>query len=261
MKGLKLNLPLLLKSGRKGAVVDIDIIIAYLVFISTIILMTNYSLRLTAPFATSINSLEKEKNTLAIRDEIITHFSINDFADVCDLDYLNLRRLSVSYEIKGFNMPFTDSNNFSPATINGSLVFQRQGEELRVKTGSVDLAKTINAQIIIPNSVSVYNVSLDTGDSFEIDFDPYDNVVVIFDSTVEDGDVDELIIEPVNGLVSFWINGVELSDCYIGDLKLNDYCGTRGISGTRTSFNRYGLMTDDYTSYYVKLVGDIWWTN
>jgi len=248
-------------SDRKGAVIDIDIIIAYLLFITTIILMVNYTLTMTAPFTTSIESLGKEKNTITVRSLLRTDFGIDDFSDICNISYINLRRFSVTYEIKGFKMPFTDAGNFSPDSINGSVVFKRNEDELHILTGSLEESKSISVEVTTKSSASVTNISLETGDSFSIEYNDFDNLVVTLSSNVNNGDIDEIIIKPVNNIVSFRINGVDLSNSYIGNLKISDYCGTRGIVGSRTSFNRYGLMSDYRTEYYVKLIGDVWWTD
>ena len=74
-------------------------------------------------------------------------------------------------------------------------------------------------------------------------------------------DIDEIIISPVSGLTYLSISGAELSNCYIGSIPISDYCGTKAIKGTRTNFNRYGVLTDGRTDYYVKLVGEVAWTN
>lgn len=260
MRVLRPRKPFLSTLSKKAAVIDIDIIVAYLLFISTIILMINYALGLTAPFSTSIESIEKEKNTIAVRDGLKTRFGKNEFNSLCNVDYINLRRFSVTYEVMGFEMPYTDSEHFTPSHLNGSVVFWRENEVLHVATGSNASSEFITVEVVIPEDASVSNISLESSDSFSVDYDSFNNLLVILDSAVSDGDVDEITIKPVRGVVSFRLYGVNQTSCYIGLMPVSDYCGTRGIVGARTSFNRYGLMTDERTEYYIKLLGDIWWT-
>ncbi|MFA5405797.1 MAG: hypothetical protein WC307_00360 [Candidatus Nanoarchaeia archaeon] len=247
--------------NRRGAVIDFDTIIAYILFTSTIIMLVNFSLGLTAPFATSIELLNKEKSTITVRDMVDTTFLSTELSSLCDINYLNMRLLSVTYEIKSFAMPVTDSLNFSANSINGSVVFYRNGEELRVITGSVNEHKSINVNVIVSGSPSVSNLTLESNDSYSISADAFNNFIITLKSNVSNGDIDELIIKPVTGLVGFEITGVDLSNCFIGNLTLSNYCGDKGIQGKRTSFNRYGVMTDGRTDYGVKLTGDIWWTS
>ncbi len=250
-----------LKLSRKGTVIDFDLIISYVIFISTIIILITFALKMTSPFATSIETINKEKSTIAVQGLISNQFNVNNLDSICDVDYVNLRRLTVTYEIKGFNMPFIDDNNFLPNSINGSVVFKRDGSELHVLTGSSYQLKNIIVKVIFSGSASVTNISLESNDSFSVSYNSFNDLVVSLNSTVSDNDVDELIIKPINGLVSFQINGVNVNDCFIGNLSISNYCGVKGIRGSHTSFNRYGLITDNRTSYPVKLRGDIWWTD
>lgn len=247
--------------SKKAAVIDIDIIVAYLLFISTVVLMVNYALGLTAPFSTSIESIEKEKNTIAVQGGLKTRFGMDEFNNLCDVSYVNLRRFSLTYEVKGFEMPYTDSNHIIPSHLNGSVVFQRSDQVLHVLTGSNSSTELISVEVVIPNEASVTNLTLEGGDSFSVDYDSFNNLLVTLDSTVSNGDVDEITIEPVNGFVGFRLYGINLSQCYIGTLPVTNYCGTKGITGPHTSFNRYGLITSGRTRYYVKLLGDLWWTS
>jgi len=248
-------------SSRKAAVVDFDTIIAYVLFTSTIILLVNYSLGVTSPFATSIDILSNEKNTITVRDMVKTDFLVSDLESLCIVSYVNMRLLSVEYEVKSFEMPLNDAINFSANTINGSVVFYRNGNELRVITGSSDQSYLITVKVIVSSSPCVTNLTLDSGDSFNIQTDSFNNFMITINSTVSNGDLDEVIIKPVTGLVSFEITGVDLSNCFIGNLSIQDHCGRVGVTGRKTSFNRYGAMTDGRSDYGVKLTGDIWWTN
>jgi hypothetical protein len=248
-------------SSKKGAVIDIDIIVAYLLFISVIILLVNFSLRLSAPFSTSIESIEKEKNTLTLMNNLRTEFNINDLSELCNLDYPYLRRLSVAYEIKGFEMPATDSEYFTPNSINGSVVFRRKSDELIIYTGSQVSDKTIIVEAILESDASITNISLESDDYYTIEYDNFNNLLITLNSRVVNGDVDEIRLWPVKGVVSLKVQGVDYSNTYIGKLKASDYCGVRGIAGPQTRFNRYGLMTDGRNDYYVTLVGDVWWTS
>ena len=81
------------------------------------------------------------------------------------------------------------------------------------------------------------------------------------DSEVSNGDIDEIMIKPVTGVVSFKVYGLDNTKTYIGSLVASNYCGTRGITGPHTSFNRYGIMSDNRAEYYVALTGDLWWTS
>jgi len=247
--------------NKKGTVIDIDIIVAYLLFITIIVLMINYSLRLTAPFTTNIESIDKEKSTLTIEGLIDTSFGINEFDELCDFNYVGVRRFSVSYEIKGFEMPHIDVNNISPASINGSVIFKRDGDTLHVYTGSQHETKSVSVEVYTREEATATNNSLEPSDSLAVYYDQFDNLVIAFDSVVSEGDVDEVIIKPLKGIVSFNVNGVNKTSIFIGNLSASDYCGTRGIIGTRTSFNRYGLINDGQTNYYAKIMGDLWWTS
>jgi hypothetical protein len=116
-------------------------------------------------------------------------------------------------------------------------------------------------EVILQTDASVTNISLESDDSFSIIYDNFNNLLITLNSQVSNGDIDEVRIKPVQETVSFKIQGVDYSDCYIGELVTSDYCGTRGIKGPRTRFNRYGVMTDGRNNYYVTLVGDVWWTS
>lgn len=262
MRGLRQRPLYWLKSvNRQGAVIDIDILVAYLLFITTVLLMINYTLSLTAPFSTSIESVEKEKNTVVLKGLVKNEFALSNLSSLCDeIDYVNLRLFSMTYEIKGFHMPFIDNSNVSPGSLNASVVFNRSNTELQVITGSTESA-VISIEVNAPNGASVTNVSLESNDSFSIINDDFGNSVVSVSSNVNSGDTDKIIIKPLSGVVSFRLTGANLSNSYVGDTLISDYCGTQGIRGPRTSFNRYGIMTDGRSDYYVTLTGDVWWTS
>lgn len=247
-------------SGRHAAIVDIDTIVAYLIFITIIVFLINYIIGLTAPFSTSIEALEKEESTITVKDLVNTEFGIDELNNACNIDYVNMRRFLLTYEIKGFRMPFTDAGNFSPASINGSVVFVREGNALHVMTGSQATPKIITVEVTLSQGASVTNVSLESGDAFDLRYDEFSNFIVTLDSSVSNGDIDEIIIKPVNGLATFNVYDIDLSSTYIGTLQASNSCGTRGIIGKHTSFNKYGSISDERTSYPVKLTGDIWWT-
>ncbi len=242
------------QSNRKGTVVDFDLIVAYVIFISLILLFVNYSLKMTAPFATGAHSIEKEESTITVKDMIKNKFNVNNLDSICEINYTRLRRLAVTYKIKGFVMPFTDSMH------RGEVSFVRKGDELRVITNTSE-QENITIKIILPQSASVTNISLESNDSFNIGYDSLSNLVVTLDSKTGNNDEDEIRIRPVNGIVMFSIEGANLSDCYVGNIPLSNYCGTKGVLGPHTSFQRYGLMSDGRTDYYVELTGDAWWTS
>ena len=260
MRIIRQNPHWLSQSNNKGAVIDIDLIIAYLLFITTVLALVNFSLSLTAPFANNVELINKEENTLTIRNMISNKISLSDFNNACEIDYLNMRLFSLEYQIKGFYMPFSDVNYYQPSNFNGSIVIRRDNNDIRLMTGSNETLQTIIVELVFDNEPSVFNISLEEQDFFLISKDDFNKETIMFQSTVENGDIDEIIIKGVSGLVSINYNGIT-DNVYLGTTKIVDYCGIRGIAGRTTSFSRFGVLNNEREDYYVTLRGDIWWTN
>lgn len=248
------------QSSRKGVVIDLDLIVAYLLFITTVLALINFSISLTAPFANNVEIINKEKSTIAVRNLVNNRISLSDFNDACSIRYLNMRLFSLEYQIKGFYMPFTDSEYYPPNTFNGSIIIVRENNDLHLMTGSNATIQTITVEMVFDNEPSVFNISLESADFFTITKDDFDKTIITMQSTVNNGDVDKITIKGANGLVSVNYNGVS-DNVYLGTTKITDYCGTRGIAGSTTSFSRYGILNNGREDYYATLRGDIWWTN
>ncbi len=259
MKTLKQRIGFRLKLNKQGAIIDVDLMIGYLIFISIVVLIINYTLRLTAPFNTNINSLNKEADTLTISEMINNKFSLSNFSDMCNINYTNLRRLTLTYVITGFKMPFIDEN-ISHELLNGSLTLIRNNNELIINAGTNGSPRTIGLKIFSDNPVSITNKSLENNDSFTININDYGGVIIDAEFNVNKSDSDEIIIKPLNGIIGLRVYNVNLSNCFIGSVRISDYCGNKGLTRS-TSFNRYALISDNKTIYYAKLKGDAWWTD
>ena len=104
------------------------------------------------------------------------------------------------------------------------------------------------------------NISLEENDSFTIKINDYGFQEVNLNSYVYQ-DSDEIIISPITGIVIFSIEGADLENSFIGDLKIKDSCGRKGVLGPHTSFNKFVRLYYKRSDYYATLRGDLWWTS
>ena len=252
-------------SDRKGAVVDIDLIVAYLLFMGLIIIVVQLTLGLIIPFSTDFRTLSREKNIVSASELISTDFKSSDINDLCnEMNYSNIRTKSVKYNILGFFMPKKDADYSMPnLSSDAGVLFLRDNNYLRVMIGSNGSPITnVTLYLYMDYGTTVLNKSLESLENLSVYYDSLNNFVVKIQSRVSDGDIDEVLIGPFSKrtLVIPEVYNVSIGSQYVGDLRFNDSCGTRGFKGVQSSFTRYGTLMHAQEFYPIKINGDIWWT-
>ncbi len=265
MKVLKRLLTSQLLSDKKGAVIDIDLIISYLIFMGLIIAVVQFTLGLVTVFSNDFRTLSREKNMLSASKLISAEFKASDINKLCnELNYTGIRVKHVEYEVLGFFMPKKDTAYELPNTgAEPKVLFLRDNNYLRVIVGSGAGSDTkVTVYVSMKYGTSVANKTLESGDSYTTYYDSKGYFVVKITSTVGNGDLDEIVIGPINNrtLIMPEVNNVTTSNVFVGDLSFNNSCGRTAIKGPQSSFLRYGTIMHDSELYPVKIKGDIWWT-
>ncbi len=230
--------------SNKGQIINIDGVVAYSLFIGIVLFLVNYILNMTAPFTNNINWIIKEKNTEVVKNMFPNEFELNNLNDLCNINYTDLRRTYVKYTINSFFMPHYDNGSGV-----GDIIFIRNGSTLNLKINLSTPTK------IILNFKPEAQISGEINGTVSSTINNYNYQEITINASEAN-----LNIKPIEGLVIFEIKKQDLSNAYVGNVKISNSCGYYYPSD-HTSFNRFVRIINNNEIFYGFLEGDLWWTN
>lgn len=234
------------KSRSRGQV-DVDALIAYLLFIFFIIFAVNFLIRLISPFIDVSEFEIREKRITAVLSQL-EEYSITpeEFRAMCTQDFDFVNNLSLEYNVMGFVLPQKANHSFTEWG-EGQVRIMINNHDLNVSVGRDSGSGNASFSLVFPEEVFVSaENTTDSDDSFTNSTDFYGNKVYSFNLTVPEGDVDNFTLTATNSqpfmVMLTSINttqGFDLSKYYVGELCLNVSCGTTGSSEEEYAYQEF----------------------
>jgi hypothetical protein len=144
----------------KKAQLDVDLLIAYIIFIVAIVFIVRYIISLTTPFSSAINFQIKEKERIALRNILsLNKISIDRFNQLCNVK-AEFKNISANLKIVGIPLPGLDTG-FDVKDTNGSILIRRNKTNLIIEAGG---KKCLSGNLILtfPNDVAINQTLLNT---------------------------------------------------------------------------------------------------
>lgn len=249
--------------GRKGDIINIDLLIAYILFTLSLVLMVQFVIELIAPFSNEIEMLDLEKKTQTLQELVTNEFDLSNFNALCNLSLHGLVKKQINYTIKGFLLPSEDSTFINPSLEERGVTIVREGQNIRLLAGGIEPLNNASIKLIFPKIVDAENISLESPDNYTSRLDEYLNHIIEINLSFGGADSDELIIrtslnEPE--LIIIEVKGLPKEYVYIGNTPFHSSCGNKSIGYEKTSFQDYGTMSHESNPYLINLEAELAWT-
>lgn len=246
---------------RKG-IINIDLLIAYMLFNLTLIILIEFITNLLTPFSNEIMIIDLEKKTEGFSDIINKKIDIENIELLCNASSHGLVKKQINYTILGFDLPAVDYEYISPQDTQGSITIIRKDKEFSILAGSNSTSYNASLQFIISKNIGITNISLDNPDNYTKVTDDLGNNVVYINLSFGGSDIDEMIITTsaqTKDFIIIKVNGFPTNDVFIGNTRVSDSCGNESIGYKKTFFETYGVINNKENNFPIRIDGELAW--
>ncbi|MBR9678100.1 MAG: hypothetical protein GOU97_02310 [Nanoarchaeota archaeon] len=225
-------------SSRSRGQVDVDAIVAYLIFLFFIIFLINFLLRLVTPFSDSSEFELREKKITSIVSFLEKYsMTSEEFQSLCTKEFDFVSNLSLEYNLLGFTLPQNANYTLGSDFGEGQVRFIINGYDFNISAGRTTGSGNASFDLVFPKNVYVSstNSGIESEDDISNSTDFFNNQVFSFNLSLSAGDEDTIIFVTSHSQKYLVVltntntnQGMDLSKFYVGDLKMNDSCGTTG---------------------------------
>lgn len=250
-----------LLSGR--GVINIDFLIAYSLFVIFMIFMISQVLSLITPFKDFITFQAKEKKIEITYEKLKKSvYPYTEAVYACNHSLPYFSDFYFSYNVLGFNMPYTDPkiSNVNTTT-NGEIHFIRDSYNLQVLIGSNSTGYNLSFKVVFPENLIIKKSEnyFESSDMMNKTTDKFYNKIFSVNLSISEGDLDELLFNITNeksGLVLLAdVVGIDEEKIFIGEVKKMQKC--REITGEKTKIEFFSSLShkDSVLPIKVKMGG------
>ncbi len=246
---------------RKG-IINIDLLIAYMLFNLTIIILIEFITNLLTPFGNEILILDLEKRTEAFSDITNKKIDLENIGLLCNISLHGLVKKQINYTIMGFDLPAVDYEYISPQDTQGSITIVRNELEFIILAGSNSASYNASLQFIISENIGITNISLEGSDNYTKITDDLGNNVVYINLSFGGSDSDEIRIttsSQTKEFITMKVNGFPTNYVFIGNTNFSDSCGNEIIGYQQSFFETYGVITNKGNSFPIIIEGELAW--
>ncbi len=253
-------------SKSDKAQLDIDLLLAYIVFIAFIVFIIRFSINLLTPYTNTIDFSIHQRNALKVyHNSIPSVFDYNDLYKLCNVNATELNGVKVIYNIKGVKLPAWDDLIEYPNNTDGKIIILRKNENLEILFGSNSTEYNTTLIMVFPqySNVFIENDSLETQDLISLEKDSFQNDVITINSNVKSNDLDKVMIKTDSKTSPFFvfisgIYGINHNRVFVGSASINGSCSSGG-SGYKQELYGNALMNVNGSDTIVELTQKTWW--